>query len=193
MAETKTTKGRKKAEQVSEEVNENVQSENTSLDSTETVNVSHVEEVGSSEDLIGTLVESNSESSEEVQKTEEEDGEPDKEKVLDGQTEDLTGPAEENDNVNEESPVSEDKEAVSIEEAVSEFSETKEKIDNLDTDDEKSQEVIKEEIEKLDKLKEKLSEDIKKAETKLNEGGNNAKRRTFSTFGEFWNGVTETV
>lgn len=81
-----------------------------------------------------------------------------------------------------------------VKEIAEQFANPEERLNNLGLTEENKETVVKEELEKVEEIEKKLSEDIKKTEAALPKEKKDFAQKIFRYgFGDFWNGVTETI
>lgn len=81
-----------------------------------------------------------------------------------------------------------------VKEITEQFANPEERLNNLGLTEENKETVVKEELEKVEEIEKKLSEDIKKTEAALPKEKKDFAQKIFRYgFGDFWNGVTETI
>ena len=81
-----------------------------------------------------------------------------------------------------------------VKEIAEQFANPEERLNSLGLTEENKEAVVKEELEKVEEVEKKLSEDIKKTEAALPKEKKDFAQKIFRYgFGDFWNGVTETI
>ena len=106
-------------------------------------------------------------------------------------------PVAEEESPAEEAPVAEEPVAeaeLDVKEIAEQFANPEERLNSLGLTEENKEAVVKEELEKVEEVEKKLSEDIKKTEAALPKEKKDFAQKIFRYgFGDFWNGVTETI